>query len=204
MVFNILFLCETSMLSNTYVRIVCSNENNSIRELLRQLECWKAELSDTDENGTSISGLVGRIEKGRQARRFEKYILPFLEAENAGNDALNELYKTKKELAVSYAVLRPLLALTTEGRMVDWQILQPEIRRYCELNRRLLELEESRTGVPVQTKVSEDVWFSLAENFIREDKALLENRYSSEKDVFDLISGNAVRKQGVIRVQGII
>lgn len=187
------------MLSKTYVRIVCSNENNSIRELLRQLECWKARLSDTDENGASISGLVDRIEKGRQARRFEKYILPFLEAENAGNDALNELYKTKKELAVSYAVLKPLLALTAEARMVDWQILQPEIRRYCELNRRLLELEENRAGVPVQAKVSEDVWFSLAESFIREDKVLLEDKYSSEKDVFDLISGNAVRKQDVIK-----
>lgn len=186
------------MLSNTYVRIVCSNESNSIRGLLRKLEAWNKGLDKMDGNGMSLSGLVKRIEKERKARRYEKYILPFLEAENVGNGALKDIYKAKDDLAVSYASLMPVLDMAMKNR-IEWKILLQEIRRYCELNRRLLDLEETGLGVPVQTNVSEDVWFSLAENFIREDKAHLDEKYQNKKDVFDLISGNGVRKQDIIK-----
>lgn len=72
------------------------------------------------------------------------------------------------------------------------RFLLPEIQRYCDLNNKLLDYEESRLGVSGRGGVAEDDWFALAESFIKEDKELFNDKYLNEKEVLDIIPESPV------------
>ncbi len=184
------------MLSNTYVRIVCANENNRIRELLERLMGEADRTAIMDEHGICLSALVERVEQERRTRRFEKYILPFIAADDSRSGFLGSMNGMKKDISTCHSSLVPVLKEAFENGTIDGGMIAPEIRRYCDLNRRLLDFEESEMGTPVKGNVAEDVWFSLAESFIKEDKELFDDKYMNEKGVFDFVRDGSARRQG--------
>lgn len=175
------------MLSNTYVRIACANENNRIKKLLERLCGDAGKTALVNENGISLPALVEKIELERRTRRFEKYILPFIEADDSKAGILGKMHEIRKDISICAASLLPVLKEAFEHGTIDRSIFVPEVKRYCDLNKKLLDYEESEWSLPVKGTVSEDGWFALAESFIKEDKELFDDKYLNEKEVFDMI-----------------
>ena len=179
------------MLSNTYIRIVCANENNRIRKLLERLCGEKDKTAVMDEAATFYS-LVEKIEQERRARRFDKFILPFIKADDPGTGILEKMEELRKDISVCVILLQSVLKEAIDNGTIDRQVFAPEIQRYCDLNNKLLDYEESRLGVSGRGGVAEDDWFALAESFIKEDKELFNDKYLNEKEVLDIIPESPV------------
>lgn len=179
------------MLSTTYIRIVCANENNRIRKLLERLG---GEADDTAvmDGAARLHVLVEKIEMERRMRRFDKYILPFIKADDSRMGTIEKMDAIRKDISVCVVLLLSVLKEAIENGIIDPQVFAPEIKRYCELNGRLLDDEESSLGMSGRGNLMEESWFSLAESFIKEDKELFDGKYLNEKEVFDMIPESSV------------
>ena len=179
------------MLSTTYIRIVCANENNRIRKLLERLG---GEADDTAvmDGAARLHVLVEKIEMERRMRRFDKYILPFIKADDSRMGTIEKMDAIRKDISVCVVLLLSVLKEAIENGIIDPQVFAPEIKRYCELNGRLLDDEESSLGMSGRGNLMEESWFSLAESFIKEDKELFDGKYLNEKEVFDMIPESSI------------
>lgn len=189
------------MLSNTYVRIVCANENKRIRELLERLLDEAGKTAVMDEHGICLSLLVEKIEMERQSRRFEKYILPFIQADDSRMAAMEKMADLKKDISFCQTLLVTVLKEAFENGTIDRWIFAPEIHRYSDLNRKLLACEEREMNAPVREAVSDESWFVLAESFIKEDEELFEDKSLNEKEVFGMNFDSSVRRDDSVKFE---
>lgn len=182
------------MLSNTYIRIVCANENNRIRRLLERLR-GDADKMAVMDGAADLKARVEKTELERKTRRFDKYILPFVKADDSRNALVEKMDAIRKDISVCVVLLLSVLKEAIDHGIIDRQVFAPEIKRYCDLNGKLLEYEESRLDVSDRGGVTEDGWFALAESFIKEDKELFDGKYLNEKEVLNMIPQSSVWRQ---------
>ncbi len=182
------------MLSNTYIRIVCANENNRIRRLLERLR-GDADKMAVMDGAADLKARVEKTELERKTRRFDKYILPFVKADDSRNALVEKMDAIRKDISVCVVLLLSVLKEAIDHGIIDSQVFAPEIKRYCDLNGKLLEYEESRLDVSDRGGVTEDGWFALAESFIKEDKELFDGKYLNEKEVLNMIPQSSVWRQ---------
>lgn len=179
------------MLSNTYIRIVCANENNRIRKLLERLS-GEADKMAVMDGAAGLHALVEKIELERSARRFDKYILPFVKADDSRTGVVEKMDAIRKDISVCVVLLLSVLKEAADHGIIDGQVFVPEIKRYCDLNGKLLDYEESGLGMSGTAGVTEEGWFALAESFIKEDKELFEGKYLNEKEVLNTVPESSV------------
>ena len=179
------------MLSKTYIRIVCANENNRIRRLLEHLGGVADKMAVMD-GAAGLHALVEKIELGRSARRFDKYILPFVKADDSRTGVVEKMDAIRKDISVCVVLLLSVLKEAADHGIIDGQVFAPEIKRYFDLNGKLLDYEESGLGMSGRAGVTEEGWFALAECFIKEDKELFEGKYLNEKEVLDAVPESSV------------
>lgn len=189
------------MLSTTYVRIVCTNENNRIRKWLDRLVDESDKTGVMDESGISLPELVERIEFERNTRRFEKYVLPFIETDASRAGDVKNMNEIRKNISLCVAALLPILNEVTENGTIDRLIFVPEIRRYCDLIRKLLDYEEWELMMSTHESVAEDGWFGLAERFIKEDKVFFDGKYQNEKEEFDMMPDSSVWRTADVKCE---
>ncbi len=180
------------MLSNTYIRIVCANENNRIRNLLDRLRREAEKTSAVDGIAVYMCALVEKIELERRTRRFDKFILPFIKADDSRTGVVEKMDEIRKDISVCVDLLLSVIKESNHNGTIDRQLVAPEINRYCDLNSKLLDYEESRLGISGREGVAEEGWFALAESFIKEDKELFDGKYLNEKEVLNTVPESSV------------
>lgn len=137
------------MLSNTYIRIVCANENNRIRKLLERL-CGEKDKTDVMDEAATLYSLVEKIEQERRARRFDKFILPFIKADDPGTGILEKMEELRKDISVCVVLLQSVLKEAIDNGTIDRQVFAPEIQRYCDLKKNCWIMKKADWACPAE------------------------------------------------------